>query len=86
VVGLARPGLRHNDPDDVCGDLLKGRDVRWSEEGFHHLLHPRLAWNRGLFEKWFEIESSPSKENAFRIFPTTHVTKALLGQKNSLSS
>ena len=33
---------------------FKGVGMRWSEEGFNHLLHLRLAWVNGTFETLFE--------------------------------
>jgi len=36
---------------------FKGVGMRWSEEGFNHLLHLRLAWVNGRFDAFF---SSPS--------------------------
>jgi len=33
---------------------FKGVGMRWSEAGFNHLLHLRLAWVNGTFETLFE--------------------------------
>lgn len=33
---------------------FKGVGMRWSEDGFNHLLHLRLAWVNGTFEALFE--------------------------------
>lgn len=35
---------------------FKGVGMRWSEEGFNHLLHLRLAWVNGSFEALFQVE------------------------------
>ncbi len=35
--------------------------MRWSEEGFNHLLHLRLAWVNGPFEELFQMEPSPNR-------------------------
>ena len=35
---------------------FKGVGMRWSAEGFHHLLHLRLAWVNGTFEALFQIQ------------------------------
>lgn len=35
---------------------FKGVGMRWSEEGFNHLLHLRLAWVNGRFDALFEAE------------------------------
>ena len=32
---------------------FKGVGMRWSEEGFNHLLHLRLAWVNGGFDQLF---------------------------------
>jgi hypothetical protein len=34
--------------------------MRWSEEGFNHLLHLRLAWVNGRFDALFLPEASPN--------------------------
>jgi hypothetical protein len=41
---------------------FKGVGMRWSEEGFNHLLHLRLAWVNGTFEALFQVpaQSSPN--------------------------
>lgn len=36
---------------------FKGTGMRWSEDGFNHLLHLRLAWVNGRFEPLFGDES-----------------------------
>lgn len=36
---------------------FKGTGMRWSEDGFNHLLHLRLAWVNGRFEPLFSDES-----------------------------
>lgn len=35
---------------------FKGVGMRWSEEGFNHLLHLRLAWVNGSFEALFQVQ------------------------------
>jgi hypothetical protein len=42
---------------------FKGVGMRWSEEGFHHLLHLRLAWVNDSFEALFQVQ--------FRASPNT---------------
>lgn len=39
---------------------FKGVGMRWSEEGFNHLLHLRLAWVNGSFEALFGVQLQPS--------------------------
>lgn len=39
---------------------FKGVGMRWSETGFNHLLHLRLAWVNGSFETLFQIRLQPS--------------------------
>lgn len=39
---------------------FKGVGMRWSEEGFNHLLHLRLAWVNGRFDTLFPLEASPN--------------------------
>ena len=39
---------------------FKGVGMRWSEEGFNHLLHLRLAWVNGSFETLFQVQAQPS--------------------------
>jgi hypothetical protein len=39
---------------------FKGVGMRWSEEGFNHLLHLRLAWVNGSFETLFGVQFQPS--------------------------
>jgi hypothetical protein len=34
--------------------------MRWSEDGFNHLLHLRLAWVNGRFEALFGLVLSPN--------------------------
>ena len=38
---------------------FKGVGMRWSEDGFNHLLHLRLAWVNGRFDSFFSV-STPS--------------------------
>jgi len=38
---------------------FKGVGMRWSEDGFHHLLPLRLAWVHGRFEALFGLAVSP---------------------------
>jgi hypothetical protein len=35
---------------------FKGVGMRWSEAGFNHLLHLRLAWVNGEFDDLFDFE------------------------------
>jgi hypothetical protein len=39
---------------------FKGVGMRWSEAGFNHLLHLRLAWVNGEFDDLFSFEASPN--------------------------
>jgi len=39
---------------------FKGGGMRWSEDGFTHLLHLRLAWVNGRFEALFDLALSPN--------------------------
>jgi hypothetical protein len=39
---------------------FKGVGMRWSEDGFNHLLHLRLAWVNGRFETLFVLTLSPN--------------------------
>ena len=39
---------------------FKGVGMRWSETGFTHLLHLRLAWVSGRFEALFDLALSPN--------------------------
>ncbi|MGH7393618.1 MAG: ISKra4 family transposase [Candidatus Rokuibacteriota bacterium] len=39
---------------------FKGVGMRWSETGFTHLLHLRLAWVNGRFEALFDLALSPN--------------------------
>jgi hypothetical protein len=39
---------------------FKGVGMRWSEEGFNHVLHLRLAWVNGSFEALFQVEVQTS--------------------------
>ena len=39
---------------------FKGVGMRWSEDGFIHLLHLRLAWVNGTFEALFQVQLQPS--------------------------
>jgi len=39
---------------------FKGVGMRWSENGFNHLLHLRLAWVNGRFEELFALGDSPN--------------------------
>ena len=40
---------------------FKGVGMRWSEDGFNHLLHLRLAWVNGRFEALFGLTLSPTQ-------------------------
>ena len=50
--------------ESACNWLIqqrfKGVGMRWSETGFNHLLHLRLAWINGSFEALFEVRLQPS--------------------------
>lgn len=37
---------------------FKGTGMRWSEDGFNHLLHLRLAWVNGRFNPFFANDES----------------------------
>jgi hypothetical protein len=39
---------------------FKGVGMRWSEDGFNHLLHLRLAWVNGRFDDLFPLAASPT--------------------------
>jgi hypothetical protein len=39
---------------------FKGVGMRWSEDGFNHLLHLRLAWVNGRFDDLFTLTFSPT--------------------------
>jgi hypothetical protein len=39
---------------------FKGVGMRWSETGFNHLLHLRLAWVNGRFDALFDLTLSPN--------------------------
>jgi hypothetical protein len=39
---------------------FKGVGMGWSEDGFNHLLHLRLTWVNGTFERLFQVQLSPS--------------------------
>ncbi len=39
---------------------FKGVGMRWSDDGFNHLLHLRLAWVNGRFDALFLPEASPN--------------------------
>ena len=39
---------------------FKGVGMRWSEDGFNHLLHLRLAWVNGSFEALLQVQLQPS--------------------------
>jgi hypothetical protein len=40
---------------------FKGVGMRWSEDGFNHLLHLRLAWVNGEFDELFALAPSPNR-------------------------
>jgi len=50
--------------ESACKGLIqqrfKGVGMRWSEAGFNHLLHLRLAWVNGSFEALFQVQLQPS--------------------------
>jgi hypothetical protein len=39
---------------------FKGVGTRWSEDGFNHLLHLRLAWVNGRFDNLFALAAPPN--------------------------
>ena len=39
---------------------FKGVGMRWSEDGFNHLLHLRLAWVNARFDDLFPMHQSPT--------------------------
>ena len=39
---------------------FKGVGMRWSADGFNHLLPLRLAWVNGSFETLFQVQLQPS--------------------------
>jgi hypothetical protein len=39
---------------------FKGVGMRWSEDGFNHLLHLRLAWVNGRFDDLFALAAPPT--------------------------
>ncbi len=39
---------------------FKGVGMRWSEDGFNHLLHLRLAWVNGRFDDLFPLTVPPN--------------------------
>jgi hypothetical protein len=39
---------------------FKGVGMRWSEDGFNHLLHLRLAWVNGRFDTLFNLALFPN--------------------------
>jgi len=39
---------------------FKGVGMRWSEDGFNHLLHLRLAWVNGRFDDLFALAAPPN--------------------------
>ncbi len=43
---------------------FKGVGMRWSEDGFNHLLHLRLGWVNGRFDKFFSPQASPNRAYA----------------------
>ena len=50
--------------ESACKWLIQQRftgvGMRWSENGFNHLLHLRLAWVNGRFEALFGLTQSPN--------------------------
>jgi len=40
---------------------FKGVGMRWSEDGFNHLLHLRLAWVNGRFDAFFDATNASPK-------------------------
>jgi hypothetical protein len=68
ATGIKAKGLINPLTDRVIG--IRGRGckamsgnccgMRWSEDGFNHLLHLRLAWVNGSFETLFQVQLQPS--------------------------
>lgn len=60
---LGRP-LGSGMVESACKWLIqqrfKGVGMRWSEDGFNHLLHLRLAWVNGSFEALFQVQFQAS--------------------------
>ena len=54
--------------ESACKWLIQQRfkevGMRWSETGFNHLLHLRLAWVNGRLEELFALEDSPTDKCA----------------------
>jgi hypothetical protein len=50
--------------ESACTWLIQQRftgvGMRWSEDGFNHLFHLRLAWVNGRFETLFGLTLSPN--------------------------
>ena len=50
--------------ENACKWLIqqrfKGVGMRWSEDGFNHLLHLRLAWVNGQFNNLFALDPPPN--------------------------
>ena len=65
---------------------FKGVGMRWSEDGFNHLLHLRLAWVNGRFEALFGLAHVPEPVTA----PVSDFCVSLSGrpttQRNRLSA
>jgi hypothetical protein len=51
---------------------FKGVGMRWSEDGFTHLLHLRLAWVNGRFAALFVLVQSPNS-SLRPLVPTTDI-------------
>jgi hypothetical protein len=44
---------------------FKGVGMRWSEDGFNHLLHLRLAWVNDRFDNLFSVSVNPSPNRTY---------------------
>jgi hypothetical protein len=53
-------GMVENACEWLIQQRFKGVGMRWSEDGFNHLLHLRLAWVNGRFEALFVLALSPN--------------------------
>lgn len=59
---------------------FKGVGMRWSEDGFNHLVHWRLAWVNGHFESLFQWQPSPNSSMRPSAFPSPWDSTSFQGQ------
>ncbi|MGA1825978.1 MAG: hypothetical protein ACMUIP_15085 [bacterium] len=52
-------GMVENASKWIIQQRFKCVGMRWSEDGFNHLLHLRLAWINGNYDELFESNVSP---------------------------